>query len=1019
MIHLHTRTSYSLLNSTIRIPQLVSQSKKLGFNAVACTDINTMHGAMEFNKCCKKEGIKPIFGLETEFDFHGRNCNCLILAKNDDGFKKLLKISSLLNSSQSIVALAQMMSYKNDWIVIVYGEGGLLEEAAIHEDTSQIHQTLIDLQETIGDYYIGLSWQETSFWRLRNQLLKQCAKAIDIKTVALNKIYYLNKEDSEAYRILCGIRLSKTLQDKSLSLVTGRYFLSKEEMMNLYDEEDLHETENIASMCNVTMSFLKTSLPKFNCPNGLSSDNYLTQLCMAGLKKRFKDKSVPAAYVQRLKYELNIILSMQFSDYFLIVWDFIRFSRLNRIYVGPGRGSAAGSLVAWCLGITHIDPLEYGLLFERFLNPDRISMPDIDTDFPDNRRDEVIQYVKNKYGKDHTAHIATFGTLGAKQVLRDVGRVMEVGLNKVDTLCKAVPNRLKITLKEAFDTDNRFRQLVNSDRQYQLLFKQALKLEGLPRHISMHAAGIVMSLLPLSEVVPVIELETDMVATQYTMEHLEELGLIKMDFLGLRNLTIIDEIVQKIKAHHPDFDIMKIPLDDQKTFRCLKEVDTVGIFQLESDGMRSLIRKIQPVCFEDIVVAIALFRPGPMENIPLYLENRLNPEKINYLHADLKKILESTYGIIIYQEQIMQIAQKMAGFSLAKADVLRKAMSKKKEDELIGLQNDFINGSIKKGYHEELARKVYDLILKFANYGFNKSHSVAYGLLAYQLAYLKANAPLEFFEALLTSVIGSESKTSEYIDECRRRNVKILGPSINFSKENYCIENDAIRFPLRAIKGIGEAAAKEIIDERNRGQFTDYFDFIARIGARKISRKVIECLIDSGALDEFNINRKSLHASLDDAVSYGDLVRIETEGQVRIDLGLVSKPVLTVMKDDMLERAAKEKAVLGFYFSSHPILTIKKQKNITTENLAVLKRRIGNINGFALITRTRTHRTKKGDMMMFLSVTDESTEFDIAVMPNQYQRYRTILEKGVYILFEGKKDREDSCILQRCDKIDV
>jgi len=1019
MIHLHTRTAYSLLNSTIRIPQLVSQSKRLGFSCAACTDIHSMHGAMEFYKCCKNEGIKPIFGLETQFDFNGKECSCLILARNDEGFKKLIKASSLLNSTQSKLSLSQMHSFKKDWILIIYGEGGIVEEPLIHEDNNQIHQILEELHEEFQDIYLALSWQETSFWRLRNQLLKQCAKDVGIKTVALNKIYYINKEDAEAYRILCGVRLGKTLQDKSLSLVTGRYLLSKEEMSQLYDEDDLLATDQIGSLCHVSMSFFKTSLPEFDCPHGLSSGNYLTQLCMAGLKKRFKDKTVPAHYIQRLKYELDVILSMNFSDYFLIVWDFIRYARSNRIYVGPGRGSAAGSLVSWCLGITHIDPIEYGLLFERFLNPERISMPDIDTDFPDDRRDEVIQYVKNKYGKDHTAHIATFGTLGAKQVLRDVGRVMEVGLNKVDVLCKAVPNRLKITLKEAFDTDNRFRQLINSDRQYQLLFKQALKLEGLPRHISMHAAGIVMSRFPLSEVVPVIELEADMVATQYTMEHLEELGLIKMDFLGLRNLTIIDEIVSKIKIKNTDFDIMKIPLNDSKTFRCLKEVDTVGIFQLESDGMRSLIRKIQPECFEDIVVAIALFRPGPMENIPLYLENRLNPENIDYLHPDLKAILDSTYGVIIYQEQIMQIAQKMAGFTLAKADVLRKAMSKKKESELIKLQNDFIEGSIKNGYHSELARKVYDLILKFANYGFNKSHSVAYGLLAYQLAYLKANAPLEFFEALLSSVIGSESKTSEYIDECRRRNVQILGPSINFSEENYCIEEKGIRFPLRAIKGIGEAASKEILNERNRGKFTDFFDFIARIGTRKISRKVLECLIDAGALDEFKINRKSLHASLDDAISYGDLVRIEAEGQVRIDLGLVSKPVLMMVKEDMMERAAKEKAVLGFYFSSHPILTIKQQKNILTENLAVLKRRQGLIKGFALITRAKAHRTKKGDMMMFLSVTDESTDFDVIVMPNQYQRYQSILEKGVYILFEGKKDREDSCILQRCDKIEI
>lgn len=1017
-IHLHTRSSYTLLSSTLKIDEMVKESKRLGFKAVACTDLNVMHGAMEFYHCCLKENIKPIFGLETALQIDGQNIMMLILAKNDEGFKSLMKASSLLCSNQKALSLNQYLIWKKDWITILYGEGGIFEEACIHENHDEILSLLKQFKEQLGDFKLALSYQETSFWKLRNQMLKQLAKQVDIATVALNKIYYLKKEDAEVYRALCGIKEGKTFKDKTLLTVNGRYMLSALEMEKLYEKEDLDETEKIAQQCNVSFHFNKTSLPQFICPDGLSSAQYLTQLALAGLKKRFQDKKVKEEYIQRLKYELDIIVSMHFEDYFLIVWDFIRYSRQNKIFVGPGRGSAAGSLVSYCLGITHLDPICYGLLFERFLNPERVSMPDIDTDFPDNRRDEVIDYVINRYGKDHIAHICTFGTLACKQSLRDIGRVLDVPLRKVDALCKAVPNYPKITLQQALK-DSRFHQILYSDPQYLEIMKLALKVEGLPRHVSMHAAGIVMSKRVLDDVVPVIQLDENCLATQYTMEYMEELGLIKMDFLGLRNLTIIDEIVKQIQLKHPEFDIMKIPLDDAKTFQCLQAVDTVGIFQLESDGMRNLIKKIKPTCFDDIVAAIALFRPGPMENIPLYLKYRKNPDEIQYLHPNLIPVLQSTYGVMIYQEQIMQTAQIMAGFSLSKADILRKAMSKKKENELLALKNDFIDGCLKNGHSEALANQLYEMILRFANYGFNKSHSVAYGLLAYQLAYLKANAPLEFFQALLNSVIGSESKTSEYIDECRRRNAMILPPSINASSSYYRIEKNGLRFPLRAIKGIGEAVCKDILEERKKGLFTDYYDFITRILGHKVSRKCIEYLICAGALDEFKVSRKSMLASLDEAISYADLVRIEIDGQFKIDLGLVSCPIMITVKDDVFERAEKEKEVLGFYLSSHPILTLKENKNIHTENLAVIKRKQGIIEGFALITRVKQHKTKKGDTMAFISVVDESTDFTLISMPDTYKKYNSLFEKGNYVLFRGKKDEEETCILQNCVKIDM
>lgn len=1017
-VHLHARSCYTLLNSTLTIRQLVRSAKAAGFKAVACTDTRVMHGAMEFWKNCLKEGIKPIFGLELTVEIEQESVALCALARDNEGYVGLLHLSSYLEDGHDQLPLDLLKPVLEHLILIVYGEGGLLEGALIQENREQCADRLGWLKMHLPFFYIAVSYNDASFWKLKNILLKQLCAAQDIPTVALSKIYYERPEDAQLFKIVNGIRLSKTLNDKTLPSVTGRYLRTPEEMAELYDPEDLQASDHIASLCNVTMELKKTALPLFPCPEGVNSKQYLTQLCLAGLKKRRQGLPVTPAYVQRLKYELDVILKMHFEDYFLIVWDFIRFARREGIYVGPGRGSAAGSLVSYVLGITHVDPLEYGLLFERFLNPERISMPDIDTDFPDDRRDEVIRYVAEKYGEQHVAHIATFGTLGAKQVLRDVGRVMDLPLREVDMLCKGVPFGIKMTLERAVKESPRFKQMVYADRRYQELFETALKLEGLPRHVSMHAAGIVMSRENLEDICPTIRIEQDMLATQYTMEHLEELGLIKMDFLGLRNLTIIDDIVKLVNQRQP-LDIMRIPLDDAKSFALVRQVDTVGIFQLESEGMKNLIRQIQPENFDDIVVTIALFRPGPMENIPEYLRCRKNPEAVHYLHPDLKPILESTFGVMIYQEQIMQTAQKMAGFTLGRADVLRRAMSKKKLTELQSLQKEFLEGCIKKGYDTRLAHQVFELILKFANYGFNKSHSVAYGLIAYQLAYLKANFPLEFYASLLDSVIGAEGKTAEYIDECRRHQVTVRGPSVNSSATHYRIEDDAIRFPLLGIKGIGAAACHQLIDERNtHGSYQDFYDFVTRVLTRKINRKMIEALIDAGALDEFHASRQSLRASLDEAISYGDLVRIEVDGQIRIDLGLVSKPVMVMAKDDLLERSDRERDALGFYLSSHPILQIKKKYQIECDPLVRLMSRGGFIEGFVCLQRVRQHRTKKGDLMAFASAMDETGQLDLVIMPKLYASSAGFLTKGQYVTFQGKMDKETSCLVNRLKPLD-
>ena len=1017
-VHLHVRSAYTLLNSTLSVQQIVKRARSLGYQSIALTDENSMHGAMEFYHLCQKEGIKPVFGLECTFLWKQIPVSCVLLAKNDQGFQHLMKASSILMSqSEKRLSFEQFLLLRKECFVILFAEGGVFENSLNLMDEHSVMQLLHDLKQDLNEFVIGLSYQDFAYWRIRNDLMKKCAQSFDVKTTALSKIYYADQSDEELYRIMCGIRLSKTLKDTTLNSSIGRYMRSQAEMESLYQREDLMMSDWIASQCNVTFTSMKASLPQFPCPSGSSSKDYLSSLCVAGLKKRFAGKTVPKDYVQRLRYELDVILSMKFEDYFLIVWDFIRYARKQSIYVGPGRGSAAGSLVAYSLGITHIDPIEHQLLFERFLNPERISMPDIDTDFPDNRRDEVIDYVSRKYGKDHVAHICTFGTLGAKQVLRDVGKVLDINLREIDFLCKSVPNAPKMTLQRAMDESERFKALIDSDPKLKKLLDISYRLEGLPRHVSVHAAGVVLSSLPLWEVIPCMELDEGVVCTQYTMEYMEELGLIKMDFLGLRNLTIIDEIVTELKKHRPDFDIMKIPLDDQKTFDCIKKVDTMGVFQLESEGMKSLIKKMQPDCFDDIVATIALFRPGPMDNIPLYLENKHHPEKISSLHPVLDPILKSTYGIMIYQEQIMSAAQVMAGFSLGKADILRKAMSKKKLGELESLKSDFISGCIKNGYDENLAKEVYELILKFANYGFNKAHSVAYGLIAYQMAYLKANAPLEFFTSLLNSVIGSDVKTAQYIDECRRRQVSILPPSINASSRTYQMEANGIRFPLSGISGIGAVGVSEILSAKNQfGRFENFYDCIAKLSTRKVNRRMMEALIDAGAMDEFRMNRKSMKASLDEAISYANLVSVQMEDQMTINLNLVSLPVPVSLSENMLERAEAEKSVLGFYLSSHPILALKKKHQVQVENLGIVAQKSGHVQGFGMINRVRQHKTKKGELMAFVNVSDEAAALDIAVMPRQYARYQQILEKGNAIYFEANKDRPDSCILQNCRK---
>ena len=1013
--HLFVRSCYTLLDSTIRIPELVSTAKKYGYQSVALTDHHVMHGVARFLHECKKEGIHPIVGLEVDVFYHEQKVPFLLLAKNNKGYANLMKLSSLLCDGREYATLEEFLTYSEHNFLIVYGEGGYFDAELISEDRTGISQKLALMKSELPTFDIAISYEETSLWRSKNAVLKALAKAQGILTVALNKIYYLAQKDYETLKVLSAIKQGTTLRDKNVTPITGRYFLSIPEMEKIYDADDLRRTDEIASECHCDGDLEKTGIPVYPLKDGITAEQYLPQLCLAGLKKRLNGDLKPA-YVERLKHELQVIHKMGFEDYFLIVYDFIRYGRQKGIYIGPGRGSAAGSLVAYCLGITMVDPLQYNLLFERFLNAERVSMPDIDTDIPDIHRQEIIDYVYQKYGEQHIANIITFDTLAARAVLRDVGKAMDISKREIDMIVGLIPQTPKITLEKAYEQKEKLRVLLNASPQLMEYFNMSKRIEGLPKNKSIHAAGIVMSGKPIEDVIPTIQMAEGMKTTQFVGNYLEERGLIKMDFLGLKNLTTIDEIVQMIHKHNPDFHILSIPLNDAKTYRLFAQADTIGVFQFESDGMRNLLRKMKPNCFEDIIAALALFRPGPKDQINTYLEGRKNPASVVYPSKELEPILKETYGVTIYQEQVMLMAQIAAKFSLVKADILRKAISKKNEEELAGLRQEYVLGCKENGYSDETASLLFDLAEKFAGYGFNKSHAVAYGLVAYQLAYLKANYPLEFYTSILNSVIGDSTKSAIYITECRRKHISIEAPDVNRSTDIYYHNGKSIILPLSIIKDVGTLAARTILDERDKnGRFGDYFDFVARVVLRKMNRTQLERLISAGALDEFDLGRTTMLNTLDDAIKYAKLVQVPFGAQLSIDPQLVSKPIVVRMKDSQEELSENEKAALGFNLGEQPIVHLRQKVGITYPPLAELNSNRGLYRGFAYIQSVRQIRTRKGDLMCFLKLTDETGESDMAVMPNLYSQYSQYLVKGVYIQFYAKIQDEASFLANQIE----
>ena len=958
---LYVKTNYSLLSSLIKIDRYIEYAKENNYSSIAITD-NNMFGVMEFYKKCKSNNIKPIIGLELVID----DSILLLYAKDYIGYQTLIKLCTLKEEKK--LELEDIKKYNNNVIGIV---------------SLKYLELYRNLYDTIPDLYLGYS----------NKLEEKEALTNTKKVVFIRESLYIEESEKEYLKYLYMIRDGKTVLD-DISYSIDNYNLDIEDIYEYTSNENLFNTNRISDMCNLEFSESENLLPIYSETNGKSSFEYLKELSSFGLNKRL-DGKVKKTYIDRLEYELSVIEKMGFSNYFLVVYDFIKYAKKNKILVGPGRGSGAGSLVCYSLGITDIDPIKYNLLFERFLNPERISMPDIDTDFPDKYRDDVIKYVMDKYGKKRVSGIVTFGTLAAKQSLRDVARVLNIPNYEVELVVKKIPTFTKLKLKDFYNNDKSFKEVIDNNSKLTLMYKIASFIEGFPRHTSIHAAGIVMSKKDLDEVIP-LTISDGMYLTGYVSDYLEELGLLKMDFLGLKTLTTIMNIMESIKENENiNIDFNKIPLDDKNVLSLFSNALTVGIFQFESDGMKNFLRKLKPSSFEDIFAAIALFRPGPADNIDSYIRRKYGKEKIDYIDSSLESILKNTYGIIIYQEQIMQIAVKLAGYSLGEADLLRKAMSKKKKDILVSEEEKFINRSINNGYSKETAKKVYDLILKFAGYGFNRSHSVAYSMVAYKMAYLKYYYPKYFYASLLSSVIGSTTKTVDYIREAKISGINILKPDINYSSNTYKVADDGIYYPITGINGIGEVTGKEIINNRGEG-YTDIFDFLVKNS--NVNKKALELLIESGVFDSFGINRKTLINNIDELINYQELAK-------DLDKEYVLKPELNIENEyTEQELIGMEKGLFGFYISNHPVTSYKAKLDniISLDKIPDYFNQM--VNCVVLVEKVKTITTKKGDSMMFIDASDEYMKRDFTLFPKIYEKYNNI-KVGDILKIVGRIER--------------
>ena len=975
-IPLFNKSNYTMLSSLLKIDDIVNFAKNNNISSISLVDTN-MYGTMEFIKKCENNNIKPIIGLELLLE----DFNVLVYAKNYDGYKSLIKLSTIQNERQ--ITIEDLKKYNKEVISIL---------------PFRYNNKIDELGDIYIDLYLGFSNKD----ELKEALI------ITKNIVFLREALYLNRSDKKFLPYLYCIRDGKT-NDNLNDYEIDNYELNIDNINDLSNELGIKNTIIIADSCNIEFPERENLLPIYDCDD---PKKYLLELSKKGLSKRLNNE-VNDTYKNRLLYELNVINEMGFSNYFLVVYDFIRFAKKNKILVGPGRGSAAGSLVAYSLGITDIDPLKYDLLFERFLNPERKTMPDIDTDFPDNKRDLVIDYVKEKYGEKRVSGIVTFGTLAAKQVIRDVSRVLNIPTYKVDSLTKYIPAFSHETLEDVYKNNPNFKAKIDSDSLLTDMYKIAIKLEGFPRHTSQHAAGIVMSRVDLDEIIPLTKSD-NMYLTSYSMEYLEDLGLLKMDFLVLKNLTLIDNIINDIKTiHGVDLDFNKIPLDDKETLKIFEEANTCGIFQFESTGMRNFLKRLKANTFDDIVAAIALFRPGAALNIDSYIKRKHGEEKITYLDPSLEQITKSTYGFLIYQEQIMQLANIYANYSLGEADILRRAMSKKKKELLQSEEEKFIKKSMENHHPMQQAKELFNLVLNFAGYGFNKSHSVVYSFIAYKMAYLKAHYKTIFFANLLSNVIGSSTKTNEYIMECRANNVEVEKPTINNSSSKYIVKDNKIIYPISNIKGLGVVACETIERAKANGPFTDIYDCFSRLYIEGITKKVFEDLIMSNTFKEFNINRATLMYNLDSLYNYAELTK-------DIDPSLVAKPVIENQKeykeDFLLD---KEKELFGFYLSSHPTTNYRKDNPYCITLNKVEDNFNKTVDVLIVVDKIKVINTKKGDKMAFITGSDETSNFEFTLFPKIFTEFQEI-SKGDLLKIRGHVEKrldEYQIIVEKIKKL--
>ncbi|SDB94491.1 DNA polymerase-3 subunit alpha [Pelagirhabdus alkalitolerans] len=1009
-VHLDIKTGYSFMKSTIKIPELIKKAKEDGMESLAITDAKNLHGAIQFYKACKQASIKPIIGIELTVDGFDREQRIIMLAKNNEGYQNLLKLST--KNQKELIPLDFLLSHANNCVIILPFHSTQISQFVHASDD----QGLVSFIEQWPDHTkIGVS-------RFDLDHIDALSNYRD-HLVAIGRVVMLDNDDYDAYRYLLKMESEQTEIDEK-----RHYLFTQGEAETFFHNypELIERSKELADECKVTFDFDQQMLPRFPIDSNQSAIDYLKELTYLSLEDYYSNQNYSIAK-KRLDHELSIIHNMGFSDYFLIVWDFVRYAKEQNILVGPGRGSAAGSLVAYLLNITEVDPIEYDLLFERFLNPERVSMPDIDIDFLDYRRHEVIEYVKDKYGEDYVAQIGTFSTFKARSIIRELAKAFDLNDGDLQFILKEMPSDSSTSIVEGVKRSTSLLDYIKNNQNLQRFFKIARLLEGLPRNLSTHAAGIVMHDEPLVDHVPLTLDSSDAYLTQYPMEDLEQLGLLKMDFLGLRNLTTIENIMKMINRFEPKkIDLNSISLSDPLTLKALALGDTVGVFQLESEGMQNVLKQLKPSQFEDVVAVNALYRPGPMAFIDTYIKRKHNEETTEYLHDDLKPIISKTYGVLIYQEQIMQLANLFAGFSYAQADLLRRAISKKKKEDIDHAKLQFVEGCLENGYQETLANELFAWIERFADYGFNRSHAVAYSMISFQLAYFKANYPVYFYTELLNTTVGQAGKRNQLIKEAKRKGIELLKPDINRSFAKDQPEKGNIRLGLLSIKGLSYPVIQEVLKKRSDGPYQSLFDFCLRVSLNIVNRQSIELLVLSGAFDLFNVERASLLATIDHAMEQGELFGDDHgEGSLLSDVLQLDVRYQDVEPFSQMQKLLNEKELLGMYVSHHPLGVnrhiIRSKGFIDLYHLKDQPDK-SKVHLLAGVQSIRQIRTKRGESMAFVLLTDETDEFDSVLFPDVYRDCRAWLKEEQFVKIEGTKEtrqNKDQIIVRAIEPIDM